>query len=291
MAFRLKRRGGMPTQLRRIVRGELRKALDALDEDAPGEDAVHEARKCVKKARAVLRLLRAPLGSRYAAENDRLRGVARALASLRDADATLDTLRALHARYPGVVSATTVRAVGRGLQRRKRRVKATIDPVVKRAHAALVRSCRSAPPRLRQVAGFRATRAGAVEGYREAHDACRALALDSDATAFHEWRKRIKDHWYHVRLFAGLPDGPRSRVRSLERLEGWLGEDHDLATLRSIVLEGDDRYGDARTRTLVLGAIVKSQASLRRRALALGHRAFSQSPREFRVLVTRWWRR
>ena len=88
------------------------------------------------------------------------------------------------------------------------------------------------------------------------------LTLDAEPAAFHEWRKRVKDHWYQVRLFARLPNGPRSRTDTLRRLEQWLGKDHDLATLRSIVLDGDDRYGDAHARTMLLGSITKRQKSL-----------------------------
>src|SRR5687768_8559010 len=101
MAFKLARRGAFPRQLRRIVRKELEAATAELGHgDENQQEAVHEARKSVKKVRAVLRLLRSPLDDAYDAENERLRNAAHALASLRDADATLDTLRALHGQYP-----------------------------------------------------------------------------------------------------------------------------------------------------------------------------------------------
>jgi hypothetical protein len=32
-------------------------------------------------------------------------------------------------------------------------------------------------------------------------------------------------------------------------LEVWLGKDHDLATLRSLIVDGDDRFGDAKSPT------------------------------------------
>ena len=290
MAFRLKRHGRMRTQLRRIVRSELRRALEALDGDAPGDDGIYEARKSVKKTRAILRLLRKPLGSDYSDENARLRTVAHELSSLRDADATLDTLRALHGQYPGAVSSGVVRAVGLGLGARKRRVEAQVEPIVRRAKSALDASWRSVPARIEQLGDFRATRVGAVAGYRQARTAGRGLVVDAEATGFHEWRKRIKDHWYHVRLFARLPKGPRSRVETLRRMEAWLGMEHDLVTLRSILLDGDDRFGDARARTLLLGSIIRHQTSLRRRALALGHRLFAPSPKDFEASVTQWWR-
>jgi CHAD domain-containing protein len=291
MAFRLKRRGGMPKQLRRIVRAELRTALEALDGATLDDEGIYEARKSVKKIRAILRLLRRPLASDYWDENARLRTVARGLSSLRDADATLDTLHELHGRYPTAVSAHVVRAVSRGLSSRKRHVEADMEPIVRHAKATLVASCRDVPAEIERVGDFSAARGGAVTSYRRARKACQGLAVDAEASAFHEWRKRTKDHWYHVRLFGRLPHGPRSRMETLRRLEQCLGKDHDLATLCSIVLDGDDRYGDARTRTLLLGSIMRCQASLRRQALALGTRLFGPSAKDFETSVTDWWRR
>ncbi len=290
MAFRLQRRGSMRKQLRRIVRGELRTALEALAGNAPDDSGIHEARKSVKKTRAVLRLLRTPLASDYSDENARLRTVAQALASLRDADATLDTLRELHGRYPAAVSSPVVRACGRGLSTRKRQAKAKVRPLLGRAKQALVVSCQEVPAHVERTGDFRAARAGAVASYRQARTAFRTLALDGEAAAFHEWRKRIKDHWYHVRLFGQLPNGPRSRAQTLRRMEQWLGKDHDLATLRAILLDGDDRYGDARTRALVLGSIMRRQAFLRQHALTLGKRLFAPSAKDFKWSVTHWWR-
>jgi len=95
MSFRLKHRRSIGRELERLVRKELRAAIARLEEGPPDEASVHEARKSVKKVRAIVKLLRAPLGPRYAAENKRLRAVARRLSQLRDADASLETLDAL----------------------------------------------------------------------------------------------------------------------------------------------------------------------------------------------------
>ena len=62
MAFRLSRRHSIPVQLGRIARREIDAALDELDRRALDRRAIHEARKSVKKVRAVLRLLRDALG-------------------------------------------------------------------------------------------------------------------------------------------------------------------------------------------------------------------------------------
>ena len=113
--------------------------------------------------------------------------------------------------------------------------------------------------------------------------------MDSDATQFHAWRRRVKDHAYHVRLFESLHPTPRARARNLKRLETWLGDDHNLALLRAAILGVPDTFGEARTTALVLGCIVKAQASLRQKALTLGRRLFGRKPAQFRRAVAEWW--
>jgi hypothetical protein len=78
MAFTLsRRRGPISKQLRRLVRKELSSALDELNGPAPDQDAIHEARKNIKKVRAVLRVVKNPLGADYRVKDQRLRSAAR----------------------------------------------------------------------------------------------------------------------------------------------------------------------------------------------------------------------
>jgi hypothetical protein len=91
---------------------------DELAEDAPADAGVYEARKSVKKIRAILRLLRQPLA----------------------------------------MSARVVRVVGHGLRTRERQAKAEVPPLVRRAKAALLVSCQSVPVHIERAGGFRAAR-------------------------------------------------------------------------------------------------------------------------------------
>src|SRR6187402_1704842 len=94
MAYRLDH-GPVARRLRRLVRKELDAAIDGLDERKANATRIHEARKHIKKARAIVILLRGALGSNYSRENERLRAAGRRLSELRDADAMLQTLSAL----------------------------------------------------------------------------------------------------------------------------------------------------------------------------------------------------
>src|SRR5207247_1571238 len=79
----------------RIARREMDTALEQLSEapDGPGDEAVHEARKCFKKIRAVLRLVRPEIGEVvYERENTWFRDAGRPLTEVRDAKILVESL-------------------------------------------------------------------------------------------------------------------------------------------------------------------------------------------------------
>jgi len=288
MAFRLTSRTSMKAGLQRIVDKEFRTALESLAARAPDEAAIHKARTSVKKIRSVLRLLKEDL-PKFRAEQRRLRAAAQSLSSLRDADAASETLRALHGRYPAVLKDAIVRRVERGLRGRKQEARRKTRPLVQRGRSALRRARETVPQRVQSAATAAAVRDGLTRGYRRARRALGSLSKDSEASRFHEWRRRVKDHSYQVRLFEGLHSTPRARSQRLRDLQTWLGEDHNHALLRAAILAAPDRFGDASTTAVVLGCIAKHQSWLRGHALRLGHRLFSAKPADFRKSVGSWW--
>lgn len=290
MSHHLTHREPIARQLHRMVQDDIALAVEALRPAAPDADAIHEARKSVKRVRAMLRLLERPLGRDYHFDGQLLRQAAHALAALRDADATTETLRSLRSRFPSVLTAPVVSTVARGLRGRKRRVRLRAGHSLRMARRALEEAARSVPAHVARAGNFHQVREGALRGYRRSRKALLELGDDSGAARFHRWRLRLKEHWYHVRLFEGMHAMPRSRARALERLEGWLGDDHNLAMLRGVILANPARYGNARTTALVLGCITKSQARLRAQALRLGRRMFSERPRDFDRALSAWWR-
>src|SRR5918999_3919048 len=106
--YRLGEGEAVPEGVARIARGRIDHALDELcgKSDSSPEEAVHEARKDMKKLRALLRLVRGEVGDKtYRRESDAFRDAGRELAGVRDADVMLATLAGLEERDPGQLSA------------------------------------------------------------------------------------------------------------------------------------------------------------------------------------------
>jgi hypothetical protein len=279
VAYRLKPEGSASDQLSRIVRRELERAAGEMDEAGRRPKAVRDVRKRIKKIRAIVHLLRAPLGRAYRTYNRQLRAVAHRLGVSRDADAAIETMRVIHTHYPRLVTKQIFEAVRRGLTPKERDAALRLQPAA--ARRELRDAAKRMPHDVRRAAHTRTIHAGAVRGYSLARKALRDLQTTPEDVRFHLWRRRVKDHWYHVRLFERLRPRVRSRIRLLRQLEHWLGDDHNLVLLRATLLESPSRFGDEHAMAVVLGCVETYQGMLRKRALALGARLFAPKPRVF----------
>ena len=105
MAFRFKKNESVDKAVRRLCLDCLDKALHDLRRGDPVE-GVHDARKEIKKLRAVLRLVRKEIGnSVYREITDRLRVAANHLATPRDAQVQLGAFEELARNWNPVHSA------------------------------------------------------------------------------------------------------------------------------------------------------------------------------------------
>ena len=291
MSFRLKPSKPIGNQLARIVAGELRQATQEMAERSPGETSIHEARTHVKKIRAVLRMLRKPLGNDYARLNECARSAAHQLSAIRDADAIATTMDSLWRRYHDVITPAAFRRANATLNVRRRQAHARLGGrTLGDIRQSLKGSGRDLRSNVRSVATGGTVRAGIQRGYRRARQAMNdATSTNADDALLHTWRRRLKDHWYQMRLVEGLDGHVHPRVRRLKRLQDWLGEHHNLTLLRSAILEQPRQFGQARSVSLILGCIDKRQAALRRRSVRGGRRLFSRKPASFRKEIKRWW--
>jgi len=291
MAFRLRPSGGLGRQLRRIVRREFGRALDVwFHADSDGE-VTHDVRQSLKKIRAVLRLFRRPLGPHYRPEDRRLRDISHRLASLRDAEVAAEIVRRLRSRYPRRLQGPTTDSVVDALQARAVHISERSEADLACARVELRLSQTSTLSTLSRLGGFAELQRGMTSGYRRARAALSGLTMSSDAGRFHRWRRRVKAHWYQVRLFDGISRAARARGQCLERLETRLGDSHDLAMLSALIRSHRKRYGDERWRAAVLETIAQVEAPLRAQCLKAGAQVFKGKPRAFRREVDRWWHR
>jgi CYTH domain-containing protein/CHAD domain-containing protein len=280
--------------VRRAIVGRLDKAVERLGGagDADGDalaDAIHGARKDLKKARAALRLVREGLGEKtFKRENRALRDAARTLSASRDAEVKLATLDALVDGDEDAPPAAT--ALWReALVADRDRIVGGESHGTEEAVAAIEAVASRAPGWKLRADGWKLLSPGLDTAYREGREAFAALAGEPDFEAVHELRKRGKDLWYQLRL---LRDAWQPVLEpAAEEIHDFtekLGDHHDLAVL-CVDLVGRAEV-DAVDRETLRVLIEARQASLLAEARAAGERVYAEKPKAFSRRIRAYWR-
>lgn len=211
MDFALRADESVAHGLRRVARAELDAALwDVTNPAERGmEESVHDLRKRCKQLRAVARMVRPHLGSEYDATNAAFRDAARQLSAVRDTQVLVEALDSVVAEAG--LSPDDAAPARRVLADRHATVTGSLaaDPApLARAQALLELGWRHVDAwHLGDGDGFDLVAGGVRRSYARARRAARRCRDEPTTDELHEWRKRTKDHWYHLRLLqASAPD-------------------------------------------------------------------------------------
>jgi CHAD domain-containing protein len=247
-------------------------------------ELVHEARKAIKRMRALARLLRHELGEHeFKRVNDSLRHAGRHLAGARDAEVRLATLQRLTGRHPKALALEGIERLRERLEvEREQAAQLTAGEEVLEDVAAM----------RRQVTrwnllehDFEALSPGLERIYREGRDRYARAKQEHgrDAQHLHDWRKRVKSLYYALDMLgAKRIKGARRAWRRADRLGELLGEEHDLWMLCVYVEEHRRAFGaDVPARDALLSRIERRRKRLRKRALKLGKRLYKPKPGTF----------
>ena len=296
MEYRLKQGERVPAGVRRMAAGQLDKALVHLGcQDGERDKHIHEARKATKRLRALVRLVRRDLGDEgYALENQCYRDAGQRLSELRDATVLVETLDRLVESLGEDVPKSRFVRVRSWLVERRDRVYGQADSI-DRAVQEVIAEFAPARERLEhwnlQRQGWGGIRVGVQRIYaRGQRDFAGAYALPSDE-AFHDWRKQVKYLWYHTQILGNIwPSVMQALAEELDQLGELLGQDHDLAVLRTTVLAEFPRAGTTATLRSLERRIGEVRARKQARARLLAERIYLERPREFTRRLGGYWR-
>jgi CHAD domain-containing protein len=269
---------------RRVVLKETAKAVAGLTDHWPvSDEAIHDARKRLKKARAALRLARGALRAReFGRQNEAFRDAARPLSAVRDARILLEAFDELARRAPprerrdfaavrSVLVADPIRARRRVLPDRDA-LQTVLNPL--RRGSRLAKDWRPG-------GGWPALRPGFRRIYRAGREALTAARARPTAEHLHEWRKQAKYLWHALEILQPIrPAAIAKRAKQAHRLSDLLGEDHDLAVLRRRLERARGRIGPKALETAIR-RIEPRRRRLVAEAMNLGARIYAERPREY----------
>jgi CHAD domain-containing protein len=255
----------------------------------PGNDRphhtelVHEARKAIKRMRALARLLRYELGEKeFDRVNSSLRDAGRRLAVARDADVRLATLERLQRRHPDTLAQAGIKRLAEQLRREREQAGASADE-----HTTLVEvgEMRRELARWKLVEhDFKTLEPGLRRIYREGRRRHRQVRRrkGGNVEAAHDWRKRVKGLYYALDMLGDGSKSVRTSSKRAERLGEILGEEHDLWMLAAYAREHTEAFGDdSGAQAALVRLVERRRERLHRRALSRGARLYERKPRAF----------
>jgi CHAD domain-containing protein len=269
----------------RVARGELdltMRLLTAAPNGDAGAESVHEARKALKRLRALLRLSRPALDERrYQRENLIFRDAGRELSDARDAQVLLETLGGLLDRYGAELPRGTWARLHGALEAGAAHpAQASGSDGYDDVLAILARARRRVSSwSLPTENGRDSLNEGFARIYKRGRRRLRRAKADPTPENLHELRKRAKDLWHAAQLLEPVcPEKMKPLAKSAHQLSNLLGDDHDLSVLL--------QYADAHPELLDEGErerleklVNRRRKSLRREALKYAGELYKRKPK------------
>lgn len=265
MPYAFERNETVPAGIARIMDEQLVRARTHLE-----QSQVHDARKRFKETRALLRMIRKPLGDRFAIENARFRDAGRALAESRDAEAVIEALEKLELH-------TSVKTRIRNQLQTAQQQHPPLAPILANVIDQLADAQQQLPLWPAIDDSFDALADGLQRTYRFGRRAWKDAHTPDE---LHEWRKRVKEHWYHAQLLRELwPPMMKAYANVMQDLSHALGDHHDLHVLRELVKAPS-----------VIAAIDEKQRQLEAEARAIGARVYAESANAWLARMRNYWK-
>jgi CHAD domain-containing protein len=293
MSYRIDFDHSLECELRRIAGKQVAAAINLLKDQPKGpHEAVHDARKRLKRVRALYRLIKSHAKDFVDRENQRLTDTADELASLRDVAAVVEAAHYLQSK-------TVSKAEHQSLQRITRTLEAERDRLYG------------------DTRKMEATIAAAISALEDAKDACSGLKLPSErkreaeclasgwqkidskarqvletcvetteSAPFHELRKRSQDRWLQATVLHDLWPAALSAIRNeAKALVDLLGHEHDLAVLSGKIATTADFRNSDEDKEVALLAIVRERQALQRACRDAAKQLFDRKPKRDAEIV------
>ena len=291
MAYRFKTDEPLAKGFRRIASQQIGAAEKRLDSPVCDPVQIHEARKNLKRTRALLRLVRPVLGEVvFKRENARLRDVGRMLSARRDIhviDQTLLKIEASHGSVPTTVIAKlreAIAATREGLDNK------AADQGHEQAAAMLRQSLTALRRTKLEGEGFDLIRPGLKRSYAACRSAFKEAYAQPCEESSHEWRKTIQHHWRQMLLLSkAWPEAVLPRARAARQISELLGEDHDIALLLAYFAGHPDLPVSARGRQQIEAYCTARQAEIRAQCQPLGARLLAERAKDHCHRIGTYW--
>jgi len=255
--------------------------------------SIHEARKNIKKLRAVLRLIRHEIGiEKYQELNIFYRETGQKIALLRDDTSMVELLENFK---ENIKSPELQKVIQKSIRlAKKKREKEFADFYKNKKGAQLNKSLSGKMAALKQanISGnpeiFIMQSVGKV--HRDTIKRMKQAEKEGSNEAYHNWRKQVKYLMFQMMILKNAwPKFFDAYIDELDKLQKLLGSLHDLNILNNYAVQGDLLTLDKKQKEALLNYIYPRRASLKKQVHVIGKQLFAENSVAFSKRVLGIW--
>ena len=287
MSYRLENSETLSFGLKRIV-------LELIDNSvfnfAKGNGSfnedVHETRKNFKKIRTVLRLIRSDIGvENFRIENSFYRDSGRILSDLRDSTVLIETFDKLLKNSELEMSSFDFSIFRNFLVEKHKNISAS-----KHKKSEVINSISTDLLLARSrvfdwpISGdnFKIIKKNLQRIYKQGQRDMYAVFNEAIKENVHEWRKRVKNLWYSMRILSNLwPEIMSPLVNLLGNLSDNLGDTNDMFLLKERIIANKSKFKDDQHTRELINFIDRRIIDLLRDARSIGRKVYSEDSKYF----------
>lgn len=287
MSYLLENNETLSFGLKRIVLELIDKSVFNLAKgNGSFNEDVHDTRKNFKKIRTIQRLIRSDIGEEsFQNENSFYRDAGRTLSDLRDSTVLILTFDKLVTSSELEMSNFDFLVFRNFLIEKQKHIR-----TAKSKKSAVIHSLSTDLLLARSrvfdwpLSGddFKLIKKNLQLIYEQGQKYMYAVFSESVKENVHEWRKRVKDLWYAMRILNNLwPEIMSPLVFLLGKLSDALGDANDLFLLKERIISNQSKFKDDQHTRELINFIDRRIIDLLREARSIGRKVYSEDPKYF----------
>jgi len=287
MSYLLENNETLSFGLKRIVLELIDKSVFNLAKgNGSFNEDVHDTRKNFKKIRTIQRLIRSDIGEEsFQIENSFYRDAGRTLSDLRDSTVLILTFDKLVKSSELEMSNFDFSIFKNFLVEKQKHIR-----TAKSKKSAVINSLSTDLLLARSrvfdwpLSGdnFKLIKKNLQMIYEQGQKYMYAVFSEAIKENVHEWRKRVKDLWYSMRILSNLwPEIMSPLVTLLGKLSDALGDANDLFLLKEKIISNQSKFKDDQHTRELINFIDRRIIDLLRDARSIGRKVYSEDPKFF----------
>jgi len=265
-------------QSHKVAFSQLKKSIQEIEDNSLSMDnKIHQLRKRCKKMRGLLRIIRPQLkdSSVYNAQNQYFKETAKQFSAIRDKKMLDDTFKKIVVKYN--LDENRYIQILKSIESMIVQSEISVQNHFATYRAEYENNKKNIKQYRLKKKNSKALDNGIKKGYKKAKKLKKKAYSTQSDKDFHQWRKWVKYHWYHMRLIKKNEKcvlGPRVKMSGM--LADILGGEHDLSVFKSFVENVRCEY-----KVEFIGYLKTEQDILRNRAEKIGNILFCKKKNDF----------